>query len=720
MKSRTSLFVIGIMIAMIAASLLTVLVMFLTGVIAKEKPELEFTVNEVEAKEYDGEPLKASGFRWASGFGNLKEGHRVEGEVRGSQTNYGTSETDLRVKVYDEQDSDVTNEYSIKVNNCDLTVLPREITVVLEAQKVQYSGKEVAIDFYKVYSGIRMKIMPGEEETEMIEGHKLVVSFPGKFENVGDKLPDFDDWADENFKIYDAAGVDVTNNYKMARGLSGSGTIEIVPRRIRVKAYDTEKYYDGTPIEGKYEVIGSLAEGDFIGEVKYVENVKGKEVDVSPFSQVDSKEVKISGIDFYRQEGYNLVQVNSDNYKLETSEDYVTLAVKKRPVTVDAKDLVKVYDGEPLSRLLPNGVSQFEHLFTVTNLPDKFMLGPAVDDEEKSEDNSFSFLNYVDVCDEIYNLGDLVVLDENNDDVSDQFAIIQHSGIARIKPITIQVALGERTSTYTGGNINISAADELTSAITSYIANNKAGDALSEALNKLTATCAPSKVKNAGTYSFSASITEPNKNINVNFSLGSITVEPKSIKVSKYEGTLSKVYDGLEASSILKSSNIVLEETGLTVAEANFECLDANATMCQNGQAHSVQGTVVRIKKSDGEDVTQNYKVQPFTVNVTITEKMLYASAGQAVVYYEVDNLASIDENEIANLYKTSIRFEGLAEGDVIEYSTLSISISRESDDCIKISVASPTIINSGGAEVDDCYDFGTYGAVITVYLREK
>ncbi|MDE6410912.1 MAG: hypothetical protein K2L02_00040 [Clostridia bacterium] len=709
MKSRTSLFVIGILIAMIAASLLTVLVMFLTGVIAKEKPLLEFTVREVEAKEYDGEPLTTKNFRWESGFTNLKEGHRVEGEVRGSQINAGTSQSDLRVYVYDENDRDVTDEYNIKVNNCDLTVIKRKISIAIDSQKIEYNGEAPVLGKYRIFDGYRDFVTEYDEGEELINGQKLVISFPGKFENVGDKLPPQDDWnVTKNFKIYDVAGNVVTNNYDIRFFLPNGGyNIEIVPRKIQVKALNTEKYYDGTPIEGKYEVNGSLADKEFIGEVKF-EDITTEQA-FKPFASVKSTKVKITDIVIYRQEGFNLVPVDSKNYDWGDADEIATVEVKKRPITVTAKDLVKVYDGKALSSL----VAEDELPFTVTDLPKQFTL----------RGNLPVILENADVCDEAYKLQNITVLDENEKNVTNQFSIDQRSGIARITPITIQVALGEKDpATYTGNDITLSATAELTSAIESYIANIEAGAALSNELNKLIAKCkcAPSQVKNVGTYSYSASITEPNKNIIVNFSLGSITVKPQEITASYNAETVSKVYDGKEASSVLKSSNIVLNKAELTVVEANFECLDDNATLCQNGQAHSVQGTVVRIKNLDGEDVTQNYKVQPFTVSVTITEKMIYASAGQSVVYHEVDSLESVDENEIANLYKTSIRFEGLAEGDVIEYSTLIISVSREGNDCIKISVAPPTVINSSGTEVDDCYEFGTFGAVITVYLRVK
>ncbi len=723
MKTRTSLFVIGILIAMLAASLLTVLALFLTGTLAPNKPLLEFSVKQIVAKEYDGTPLTAangdllnedgaetdeevkSRFYWVSGSNNLKEGHKVEGRFYGSQTDVGVSDSDLRVKIYDEKDRDVTGEYSIKVNNCELRVLKKAITVVLQSQQIQYSGKELPIENYKIYRGSLTMITPDQEEAELVSGQKLMISFPGKFENVGDKLPAVNDWKSENFKIYDLTGNDVTKNYYITKGMVGNGTIEIVPRIIKVKALDAEKYYDGTPIAGKYEVIGSLAEGEYIGEVEF-EDRDGNALS----ADVGTQKVRVANIAFYKQDGYTVVP--AENYIWESDDDEVigTFTVNARPVTVRAKDIVKIYDGEPLS-------GEF--------VADLTLKGYEVEGILEND-------NIINVCNGVYSFtGATVKKDGVN--VTNNFTFHYEKARVTILPIQIQFRLkSPAAQTYNGEVIKIPLADALNglqNSISEYIlVNELGGKEIAGILEGVTNTdfqevCART-IKNADTYSFSAELSDEavqkfgnRGNVIFEFSEGQFKVEPARIRAqyngNEADGSVSKIYDGKEAKSALDSSNVVLEEFNkieLSVVSASFKYNDMNVAHVKCG-TYPLTGNVVKIISFDSEDVSQNFTVEPFAVSVKVEKRTISAKPAESVINYSVNSSAEINYNKVGEIVRdlyASISFEGLAEGDRVGkteddfelYYTLKDSTATVYVDSLF------HVYNSKGDDVADCYEF--------------
>ena len=755
MKTKTSLFVIGILIAMLAASLLTVLALFLTGTLAPNKPVLEFTVKQIAAKEYDGTPLTAQNgklqageetdedeedirhYFWESGWNNLKEGHTVKGTFYGSQTDVGISDSDLRVKVYDEKDRDVTSEYSIKVHNCELRVIPKVLTIRLNDQRIMYTGKAVLIEDYDVFDGFRQVIGSSEKgDGALVSGHTLKISFPGEFENVGDKLPST--YTDENLRVYDEVGNLITRNYDLRLNLSSN--IEIVPRRIKVKALDAEKYYDGTPIDGtgKYEVIGSLAEGEYIGEVEFKDE-KGNALSANAGQQ----RVKVSNISLYKQDGYNIVP--SENYILETEDDdvYGTFIVKPRPVTVWANNIVKVYDGEELS---------VENSFTTDLTLEGYKIKGVKADG-----------TLIDVYDGIYSITDATV-EKDGENVSENFVIRYETARATVLPMKIEYRLNNPTSLpYTGKEIEIpldgddGALYGLENSIEKYIDdNNLSGKQVAIALNSIINGIINSNnnnysiyfqqvctrtVKNVDTYSFSAELSNEAAqdlfgkvgNVIFEFSEAKFKVSPVKLTAS-YNGATSKIYDGLEASAKLDSSNVVL--TGFNGAElvvsTNFKYDDNNDVHVKCG-TYYLTGKVVQITMAS-EDVTKNFTVAPFTVSVTITPRTIYARVqGQP---REIDlEVTSIPDNswgtewdeivdEITKRYCTYIDFQNLIVGDVINsvFDDEAFSFDCELDsrnNIVTVYVYLERVYNEDYGDVTTCYDVEDE-PIIIVNLVEK
>ena len=336
-KSKTSFFVIGILVAMLVASLITVLILYLTGGLANELVKLEFTMRPVAAKEYDGTPLMPIGYDWNSG--SLKKGHTMEITPIGEQTECGSSESDLRINIYDEKGYSVNSQYAIKVNKSTLTVTPKKLTILLTAQDIPYSGQEAEINDYLVFKGTGLSgELSSFEKGELLHGDKLIVCFPG-FENVGDVLPDVSEWKIENFKIYDSLGSLVTKNYELNVGMSGGGKIQIVPRKIKVNALDVEKIYDGTSVTGKFELASQLAPGHFIGKATFSDE---NDAEATVINAGESKFVKVSGFTVYMQDGYDVVPLSLEmqrNYEIDLDEPvYAVWSVTPRRITPRLKD----------------------------------------------------------------------------------------------------------------------------------------------------------------------------------------------------------------------------------------------------------------------------------------------------------------------------------------------------------------------------------------------
>lgn len=749
MKSKTSLFVIGFMIAMIAASLLTVLILFMTGAISTNPIELEFTVDAVEAKEYDGTPLRATSYAWNAG--QLKEGHRIEARILGEQTDCGTSESDLLVKIFDADGRETTDEYSVKVNKGELTVTPKNVTVMLKAQQIPYSGKEIPIDNYDIFEGTGLAGNPNDfPKGSLAEGHKLVISFPGRFENVGDKIPNISEWSYENFKIYDESGRIVTYNYNMDMSFMGPGEIEIVPRRLKVKALDVEKYFDGKPVEGRYEIIsGSLVDGHFIGEVEFESAAGGA---VSVVRVEDSSYVKVSKITVYKQEGFNLVPLTEEenkNYVLEGGAEVFGMhTVLKRPVTVTAKDLVKTYDGAPLSSLLTGTEKPY-----TTDLPESFELKTTVD------------FSVTDVCDSVYFLDDLTITDSDGLNVTEQFDITSKSGIAKIMPIKIQSTLNQPDNVYyTGEEIEILVSDltdgVFSQSVESYIEANEKLDAdMARKLRALDGHTADffdiacdKTIKNAGLYRFTLEFNENGirqfgkaGNVVFEFSPTTLVVEKRTVNATYHggvtdadgneiENSISVIYNGTEAKLDCRNFTLSKADEAGEYDLTRFQISAADIGYADN-QNHALVGnyavTVNNVHMFDStasEDVTQNFNViPPANISVRITEKSAYLVVGQAYATYETDAEPTEDEGntiagELAQQFRSSVSIQGLVAGDSVGFDDFDISYFYDSSALtVTLTVSLGLVRNSNNENVLSCYVVENDGtARVTVQIVVK
>ena len=117
-KLRSIIFILGSILICAISSVVTFFGLSSAGAIVTDPIDLVFTLEDL-TKKYDGQPLVPDSYELE---GELINGHKIQVTYDGSQTSVGQSESDINVKVIDEDNKDVTRQYDIIVNKGTLTV----------------------------------------------------------------------------------------------------------------------------------------------------------------------------------------------------------------------------------------------------------------------------------------------------------------------------------------------------------------------------------------------------------------------------------------------------------------------------------------------------------------------------------------------------------------------------------------------------------------------
>ncbi|MDE6505592.1 MAG: hypothetical protein K2L42_06975 [Clostridia bacterium] len=564
-KFKSSVLIIGIFVIIIAASLLTVLLLYLTGGIAADPIQLVYKVENAE-KTYDGTPLSAKSYTLVSG--ELLKGHSAVAQFEGEQTEAGAGLCGLSVKIYDKNNFEVTDKYSVKTEKGILTVFPEEITVVLNDKEVVYNGGKILFDDYSVTEG------------KLVAGHKIAGSASAELVNAGDKLP-----ADLKPLVYDAAGKDVTANYSV-RFIAGE--ISVIPRPITVKPLDMKKVYDGTALVcTSYELkSGSLAEG----------HSAAAEIDYGEAALTEADKIITEITDFIIKD-LNGKDV-TDNYDITCLSG--ALEVTPLNLTVYCKTLHKEYDGAPLSDLFYN-----------SNIYD---ISPALPQGFTLSGNSGGVEDLTDACSGSYTLSDIVVSDADGIERTGNFNISVIGASYNVSKKSVSVKLADVSREYDGEayEIDVQAAFR--------------GAELPEPLKETDFEIVPhSEMKNAGRYTYSARLLNADaaKNYQLDIASGRAEITKKNVALSYNGGDIIKVYDGTPAE--IDCAYLSVDFNGFRVASAEYEKA-VNVLNNEDIRQIAVFGAV--IKDANGADVTSNFNVDygAALINVKITRRQLILS----------------------------------------------------------------------------------------------
>ena len=268
----------------------------------------------------------------------LREGHRYELFFT-ERTEIGVYENTIEAKIFNEENEDVTSEYTIKYKPGTLEIKRIEIEISSEDGTWEYNGIVKTRTDYSQPSGL-------------LDGHTL------EMEIVGEILyPDPEERGRPNtissWRVTDGEGNDVTHLYAAAGGAPKEGTLTVKPREIVLYVAPAEKVYDGTPLRADTVHTGIDKEGQPLlhpdglpmilpehtltygleGEITTVDE-NGKEATISWYKITD----KTTG-----------EKVQNSLYRVVETVP-AALTIHKRPLTITAKSIVKDYsDGEALA-----------------------------------------------------------------------------------------------------------------------------------------------------------------------------------------------------------------------------------------------------------------------------------------------------------------------------------------------------------------------------------
>lgn len=325
-KFRKSLLIFGILVLLIGAALGTFIVLSLTGSLKDEPIALEFTIGNLP-REYNGKPQKASKedkdcFELVSMDGFLVEGHTLDFEFTGEQTDVGYCPIGLDVKVVNENGYDVTDQYKIKVNKGLLYVYKRAANIKLTSTSdLIYDGKSIDISDKYTASGI-------------VNGHRVSLKLIDDWYDSSDKIViGTIDSRFVEYQILDGNGSDVSANYALE---SFSGSLSVVRRPITISPVSAEKTYDGKPLTcTDYKIdSGSLVAGHYIDGFSLV-----SEDGYPELTNAGSVKIQIANPIIRDLEGNNV----TGNYNV--TPGIGTLTVRKAPLIVTAKSASWAYDG---------------------------------------------------------------------------------------------------------------------------------------------------------------------------------------------------------------------------------------------------------------------------------------------------------------------------------------------------------------------------------------
>ena len=385
-------YLLGSMILSILAIVAVVIILSVTGVMGTDEQIPLVFSTESQSKTYDGEPLVNN--KWKLESGELKKGHVAVPTVYGSQTNAGSSDNGLSVKIIDENEADVTSDYRIEYRVGKLTVTQRPIKIASDSASKQYDGAPITCNSYRIISG------------RLLTGHRLSVEFGMSRTEVG---------VTENIidiRILDSAGGDVTANYDVD---AIYGSLHISGYPLTVKTGSDEKVYDGAMLVcNEYDILsGEIRDGHTLSVTVLGSQTAAGESDNTLSVQI------------YDESGADVTRLYDINPVLGT------LKVTKRDITVSTPSKAVTYAEAHAS----GGVLTLEEYYVSDGLiygHEAFVtVTGRVEGVGKAENSCL-----------------VEILDENSYSVTSNYNIIRECGQLEVLPVDIAVSSGSAYITY--------------------------------------------------------------------------------------------------------------------------------------------------------------------------------------------------------------------------------------------------------------------------------
>ena len=388
---------------------------FFEGSITVNKVKLNF-VFEDKFKEYDGESLTLTHDDCSTVLALIPNGHTIELEFIGSQTEIGVFEN-AKVDVENTKiiynGADVTKNFEITTNEVDLNVIPRQITIITSSAEKTYDGKELVDIGYEIVAGT------------FLEGHTIEQTSFVSIINAGEINNE------QTFIIVDSNGVDQSQYYDI---YCSPGKLKVNKFKIDISFEDKSKVYDGTVLELIAEdcIItpttlpdGHILEIGFIGSQIDIGIYKGATIDLNNttvmFGEINATEnfdISVSSV--------NLVVLPPENTK----------------ITIKPEDVIATYDGtahRPLALADEDG-------FLATLMDIGYIFEFDYVGEQISAGKTTSYI-------------DNLKITYNNEDVTDYFDIEFLNGSITVDKVKLDFVFVDKFKEYDGESLNLTPED---------------------------------------------------------------------------------------------------------------------------------------------------------------------------------------------------------------------------------------------------------------------
>ena len=530
---------------------------------------LLFETDDASAK-YTGNALTDSDWRLVSG--QVKPTDRLVVEVVGSQTDVGTSENGVEVKIYNNAGVEVTNEYTVVCRAGLLTVIPQELTIKSHSAQKVYDGTPLT------EQGIT--VSPTYAYTDKIQ---IFVNTAGTQTEVGSS-PNTIGGASVISKI---DGRDITHNYDITYEF---GTLTVTENdqalvELEFESGDKTKVYDGAPLTSeKWELVkGELKEGHtpvikFSGEITDV----GKA----------DNEFKVTVF---------------DNEKNDVTEEYMIscipgeLEVTPAEVTVRSYSDSKAYDGTALTC-------------------DKFSIAPS------AYGDRFDFrvelpASQTEIGTTPNTISSVSVFDSEENDVTRNFLIKKDVGELSVvaeepKPVLVYSS-GSDSKTYDGTPLangeGSRISGELKEGHTEVIQ-------LNATLTKVGMTENTIVVK-----IFDGEVDVTDQYI-INYEPGTLEVTPRAIKITTASD--KKTYDG----TALTAPDVTVEPSDGIVEGDKLSCT-LSGTITFPGEVYNTLASWT-VTNSEGEDVSYCYEVEVKNGTLRVDERVITITTASDEKFY--------------------------------------------------------------------------------------
>lgn len=353
----------------------------------------------------------------------------------------------IEFKVLDKNGNDVTKNYNIKDNLSygTLTIKQKNIKIVTPSDSKEYDGTNLK---YTLPEGKKItNVVMIFEETPLIDGHQLSeISLDTELTPADISRSEPFIYNVPTFKIVDAEGKNVTNNYSVSTDKYGK--LSYSKKNITFVSKSDSKEYDGKPLTcDKYDVTYNATTYELSQEFIDENFLKNHTIEINNGSEITSVVLNnnntigdisnIFEVKIFTKQIVNGVEITLDVTELfSITKQYGKLQVKPKTIGVKTESKDYVYTGK--EQEVPTG-------FTLVDDIDLASLGLVI----KHVSTSVSVKNITsDMGDK--NISEFEVVDSSGKKNPNYVVSVTEAGRLRVYPYPITLITESETFEYAG------------------------------------------------------------------------------------------------------------------------------------------------------------------------------------------------------------------------------------------------------------------------------